>query len=160
MPATPTSLQDAIPGLGDMTNSASSNILQLLNGNPSPSLTRTTNAYWGVGAGQPATGDITSFIGNRGTDLYHTQANANQQQGLGDLLNLVGGYSGTVAPTPGQNQQNSQFYANLGQQGTQFNQQQALAEFQAQVQAMLGFGNLGLNAASIGQGGNPFASYA
>ena len=161
-PTGPT-LQDVIPGLSGGVNTAMSNIQNLLSGLPSPSLARTTNAYWGVGAGQPAggagnTGDINSFIGQRGTDLYGQQAQANQQTGIQDLLSLIGGTSGTIAATPGQNlqnqqfnqsqgqqnqqfnqsqgQQNQQFYATLGQQGSQFDQSEALAQFNAMINAL------------------------
>jgi len=115
------SLPAAIPGLGNLTQTATGNIQSLLSGLPSASWARTANAYNGISSGQPATGGAGSFAENRGQDLYHQQAQQNQQTGLQDLLSLVGGYSGTVAPTAGQQLQNNQFYANLGQQGQEFN---------------------------------------
>ena len=139
------SVQSVIPNFDSMTNSASNNIMSLLNGLPSASRARTANAYFGAKAGQTATGDnggVNTFIGNRGADLYHNEAQQNQQQGLGNLLSMIQSYSGTVAPTAGQNQQNKQFYAGLGQSANQFNQQQALAEFNAQLNAMQILGQL------------------
>src|ERR1035437_9287897 len=91
-------LNSLLPGFNNLTTSATGDIQSLLNGLPSPSQARTTNAYWGAGAGTPAggagtTGDINSFIGARGTDLYGQQAAANQQTGLQDLLQTIGTYS-------------------------------------------------------------------
>lgn len=187
--ATPPTLAESIPGLNNMSSAASGNILNLLSGNASPSLARTTNAYWGVGAGQPATSDINSFIGQRGTDLYGQQAQANQQTGLQDLLSMIQGYSGNVGLGAGQQQQGQQFTqsqaqqagqfaASLaqqaaqsaqqdkqfnqslgentrqfdqsqGQQNNQFNMTNSLNQFQAQINALLGFGNMNSQ--------NPFA---
>jgi hypothetical protein len=39
-----------------------------------------------------------------------------------DLLSMLGGYSGTVAPTVGQTQQNDQFNASLENNQSQFQQ--------------------------------------
>lgn len=135
-------LQNVIPGLSGMTSQATSNITNLLSGNASPSLARTTNAFWGVGAGQPATSDINSFIGQRGTDLYGQQSQANQQTGLGNLLSLIQGYSGNVGTSASEQQQNNQFGASQAQQAGQFAQQQAMAEFQAKVDALSKLGSL------------------
>lgn len=122
VPGVPTStatgsptISAAIPGLNDLSQTASGNIQDLLSGLPSASWARTTNAYWGAGAGQPNPGGAGTFAGNRGADLYHLQANQNQQQGLDDLLKMVQGYSGTVASTPGQIQQGGQFSQELAQ---------------------------------------------
>jgi hypothetical protein len=127
-PASPTSLLGAIPQLPGLANSAVGDISQLLSGLPSPSWARTTNAYAGVSSGQPATGDLGTFIGNRGADIYHLQAQQNQQQGLQDLGSLIRTYSGTVAPTAGENLQNQQYYSGLQQRGQEF--EQNLAEQQ------------------------------
>jgi hypothetical protein len=138
-PQSNSTIQSVIPNFDKMTGVASGNIMALLQGLPSASRARTANAYFGAGTGQPATGDnggVGTFIGNRGADLYHTQAQQSQQQGLGDLLSMIQGYSGTVTPTAGQNQQNAQFGAQLGQNASQFSQRQALDEFNAQLNAM------------------------
>jgi hypothetical protein len=123
-------LESVLPGISKLTSTATSNIGNLLSGSASPSLARTTNAYWGAGAGTPAggagsTGDINSFIGQRGTDLYGQQAQANQQTGLQDLLSTMGSYTSPALTNQAQQFQNSQFGQNLAQQGSQFNQSQA-----------------------------------
>lgn len=137
-PATtqPQGLSGAIPGLSNLTQTATGNIQNLLSGLPSASWARTTNAYNGVATGQPATGGTGTFQGNRGADLYHTQANQNQQTGLQDLLSLVGGYSGTVAPNAGQLLQNQQFGQQLNQNASQFDQQNSLAQMNTLLQSL------------------------
>ena len=148
----PQTLAQSIPGLDHMSSAASGNILNLLSGSASPSKARTTNAYWGVGAGQPATSDINSFIGQRGTDLYGQQANANQQTGLQDLLSMIQGYSGNVGLGAGQQQQGQQFTqsqaqqaaqfgASLAEQQREFNYTNSLGQFNALNNAMQGDGN-------------------
>lgn len=129
-------LESVLPGVSSLTTSATGVIGNLLNGLPSAPLARTTNAYWGVGAGTPASGtggagDINSFIGQRGTDLYNTQANSNQQTGLNDLLQTIGTYTSPALANQGQQLQNTQFNNQLSQQGDQFSQSQGqqLLEF-------------------------------
>ena len=130
-------INSLLPGLSNLTSTATSNIQSLLSGLPSTSQARTTNAYWGSGAGTPAggtgtAGDINSFIGARGTDLYGQQAAANQQTGLQDLLQTIGTYSAPALQAQSQAQQANQFGQNLAQQGSQFGQNLAL-EQQAQA---------------------------
>jgi hypothetical protein len=151
-------LESVLPGIGALTSTATSNISSLLNGLPSPGTARTANAYWGVGAGTPASGDINSFIGQRGTDLYGQQAQASQQTGLQDLLQTLGAYSSPVLSNQGQQMQNTQagnqlgydysalsqsgqeFNQNLAQQQQQFNSTNSLNQFQSMLSA-LGLGN-------------------
>ncbi|MGO9704104.1 MAG: hypothetical protein ACLPYZ_02685 [Limisphaerales bacterium] len=145
-------LESVLPGVSNLTTSATGAIGNLLNGLPSASQARTTNAYWGVGAGQPGSGagsagDINSFIGQRGTDLYGQQAQANQQTGLNDLLSTIGTYTSPALSNQSQQLQNQQFGQNLAQSGSQFNQSQAqqaaeynqtnqLQQLQTMLQAM------------------------
>lgn len=117
-------LESVLPGVGKLTQSATSGISNLLNGLPSVSQARTTNAYWGAGAGQPATGDINSFIGQRGTDLYGQQAQQNQQTGMNDLLQTIGTYTAPALANQSQQFQNSQFGQAQDQQNQQFGQSQ------------------------------------
>lgn len=117
-PAIP-SIQQAIPGLDLLTKGATTNIDQLLNGMPSADATRTSNAYFGVNSGMPGS----DFARNRGFDLYGQKAEQNKDRGLDNLLKLVGGFSGTVAGTPGMAQQESQFGRSLGQQQAEMGQQ-------------------------------------
>lgn len=122
-------LESVLPGVSKLTGGATDTIENLLKGLPSVSQARTTNAYWGAGAGQPAgglgnTGDINSFIGQRGTDLYGQQAQQNQQTGLNDLLQTIGTYTAPALSNQSQQFQNSQFGQAQNQQNQQFGQSQ------------------------------------
>lgn len=89
----------AIPGLPKLTGQATDIIGNLLGGLPSVDQTRQANAWFGAGSGLDPSSE---FLRNRGYDLYGEKAQGRQQQGLQNLLGLIGGYSGAVAPTPGQ----------------------------------------------------------
>jgi hypothetical protein len=127
---------------------ASSNIGNLLSGLPSPSWAQTNAAYFGAGAGQPNTGQAGSFTANMGANLYNQQGQQNQQTGLSDLLNLVGTASGNLAPTASQNQSTSLAQQQLGQSGSEFQQNLALQQFQAQIQALIGLSGAGIGGTS------------
>jgi len=86
-----------IPGFDMLSQSASSNISDLLKGTESPGITQNMNAQWGVEAGVPGT----DFLRGRATDLYGQRAAGRQQQGLGNLLSMLQGYSGTAVARPG-----------------------------------------------------------
>ena len=88
-----------LPGLDQLTSSATGLIQSELGGVPSPVETRTANAAWGAGAGL-APG--TPFLENRGRRLYNSEVEARRRQGLQDLMGFLQGYSGTVSATPGQ----------------------------------------------------------
>lgn len=133
-------LESVLPGIGNMTSSATSAIQNMLNGLPSVSQARTNNAYFGVGAGQPDTGGVGTFTATRGADLYGQQAQANKQQGIQNLFGAIGAYSQPILSNQSQQLQNQQFNSNLGQQANQFDQQFQLQKFQAMLQAM-GLGN-------------------
>jgi hypothetical protein len=143
----PQTMQQLLPQLNSMLNTASGNINNLLSGVPSPAVTRSANASFGAATGMPATTGGGSFIGNRAYDLYGQQAMQNQQTGLSDLLNLIGGTSGTVATTPGQQLQNQQFNTSAGNQSDQFQQSLALQQFNAMLNAL----GLGQNIVSSDQ---------
>ncbi len=125
-------LNQAIPGLPNLTGTASNDIQSLLSGNVSPSITRNAAATFGV---QNGLGTGSGVTNRYGYDLYKNQGRQNQQMGIQDLLGLVGGYSGTVAPSAGQNLQNTQFQQQLAQQANEFNQsqQQQLLQLLAQL---------------------------
>jgi len=125
-------LESVLPGIGNLTTSATGVIQSLLNGLPSTSATRTNNAYFGVGAGQPDTGGVGTFTANRGADLYGQQAQANRQSGLANLFQAIGSYSSPILANQGQQLQNSQFGANLAQQGNEFTQSQQQQDKQFQ----------------------------
>lgn len=85
-----------IPGFDILSQAASTNVKDLLQGVESPAITQNMNAYWGVGAGVPGS----EFLRNRAVDLYGQRAQARKEQGLTDLLNMMQGYSGTVTAKP------------------------------------------------------------
>lgn len=119
-------LQDSIPGLDVLTNSATSNIGDQLNGLPSAGRARTDNAYFGINSGMPTS----DFTRNRGADLYHDRANQYEQQGFNNLLGLVGGYSGNVGTSAGQQQQQNQFNTSTGLQQQGLDQNASQNNFQ------------------------------
>jgi hypothetical protein len=162
----PYQIENAIPGLSGLTRSATGIIQNALNGMPSPNNARLANAYFGAGSGLDPTSD---FLRNRGYDLYRNEANQRQRQGFQDLLSLVGGYSGTVAPTPAQevgaqqnqqqiNNQASQFGQSLGFERQQYDKQLELLTKYLGPGGGSNYGNVGA-AASFGQGGNPLDAY-
>src|SRR5689334_15172495 len=110
-------INTSIPGLPALTASATNIIKSGLEGLPSPDESRLQNAYFGAGTGLDPTSE---FLRNRGFDLYGMKANQRQQQGLGNLLSLIGGYSGTVSPTPGQEIGAQQASADRGQRAYEF----------------------------------------
>lgn len=151
-------LATVIPGLDDTLATASGNIDELLSGNVSPSIARNASAYMGVASGMPGS----EFVRNRGFDLYNTQGNAMKRQGLGDLLSLLQGVSGTVAPTTGQSLQNEQFNRGLDQSASQFGQTMGLQRDEFDLNKWLSEMNLGLagqrNNIASGQAGNDMLS--
>jgi len=114
-------LNNAIPGLDNLTGRASSNVGQLLSGLPSAAPTQTANAYFGANSGMPGS----DFVRNRGYDLYNQKAEQYKSRGFDDFLNLLKGASGTIAPTPGEQAQNQQFGQNLRQRQFEANNQTA-----------------------------------
>lgn len=139
----PSNVYGAIPGLSNLLGSAAGNIGNLLTGLPSPSYAQTLGAYAGATAGQPGQANqLGTFAGNQGLDLYQQQAEAGQQTGLSDLMNLIGTTSGTLAPSAAQNQSTAFNYAQLGQQGSEFQSNLALQQFMDAISAMSNLGRL------------------
>jgi hypothetical protein len=138
-------------GFGGLIQSAQGAVGNLLNGLPSPSQARTSNAYFGANSGLGMGSD---FLRNRGYDLYGQQSQQNQQAGLQDLNSLISGVSGPALTNQGQQLQNTQFNQNLGQQGSQFDQNLELQQFLAQLQAM------GLGNSIVNSGKNSVPSYS
>lgn len=112
-------LANAVPGLDNLTGAAAGDVGNLLNGLPSPSVARRSNAYFGTRSGMPSS----DFVRNRGFDLYGQQADQYRQRGFDDFLQLLKGASGTIAPTPGEQSQNQQFNQQFQQGQIQNNQQ-------------------------------------
>ena len=102
-------LESSIPGFNGLSSSASGLINDLINGNPSTAPARSKAAFFGVNSGMPNSGLSNAF----GYDLYKQEGEARKQRGFDDLLKMLTGYSGTVAPTAGQQIEDSQFNANL-----------------------------------------------
>jgi len=158
-------INQAIPGLEGMTRSATGIINNALQGLPSASESRLSNAYFGAQSGLDPTSD---FLRNRGYDLYKRNANQFQRQGVQDLLSLVGGYSGTVAPTPGQEIGAQQASADRGQRAAEFNSTMGFEREQYQKQLELlqkylgnpagGTGTFGVQA--YGFGTDPYGNSA
>lgn len=111
-------LGNAIPGLGRLTSTASSNTGALLSGLPSPNPTRRANAYFGTRSGMPSS----DFVRNRGFDLYGEKADQYQQRGFDDFLNLLKGVSGTIVPSTGEQVSGNQLSQNLNQRTIDSNQ--------------------------------------
>ena len=127
-----------IPGLPSLTSQASDTISNLLSGTPSPSTTQQAAATFGV---QNGLGTGSGIVNNYGYNLYNQKGQASQQQGLTDLLNMIGSYAGNVEPSAGQNLQNTQFNQSLNQSGNEFNATNSIQQFNAMLSAL----GLGLN---------------
>lgn len=102
-------IETAIPGFAGLTNSATGIIRQLMSGLPSAAPTQRANAYFGANSGMPGS----DFVRNRGFDLYGEKAEQYKQRGFQDLLALLQGYSGTVAPTTGEQIGSDEFQQNF-----------------------------------------------
>ncbi len=111
-------IANAIPGLDNLTGAAANNVGNELSGLPSPSVARRAGAYFGVNSGMPSS----DFVRNRNFDLYGQQADSYKKRGFDDFLALLKGASGTIAPTPGEQAQNTQFNQSLQQRGIEANQ--------------------------------------
>ncbi len=112
-------LNNAVPGLDKLTSGATGVVNNLLEGLPSAGPTQRANAYYGASSGMPGS----DFVRNRGFDLYQEKADSYKQRGFDDFLALLKGASGTIAPTPGEQLQNTQFDRNLQQRQVEANQQ-------------------------------------
>ena len=91
--------------------------------------------------------------------MYNQKAAQNQQTGLSDLTSLLGAttspalqYSGLGVTQQGQNLQNQQFNSQLGQNASEFDQTNQIAQFNAMLNA-LGLGQQ-MNAQQSGSGSN------
>jgi len=133
-------------GFGGLIKTGQNNIQNLLSGLPSVDQTRTANAYFSANSGL---GQGSDFLRNRGYDLYGQKAEANRQAGLSDLNSLIGSTTSPILANQGQQFQNQQAGAQLGQNATQFRQNLELQKFLANLQAM-GLGNSIVNSSRLG----------
>jgi len=101
-------IEQSIPGFSGLTSSASSIIENLLKGGTSTGPSQNSAAKFGVKTGMPGSGVSNAF----GYDLHNKRSDEMKQRGIDDLLKLVTGYSGTVAPTTGQQMDQRQFDQN------------------------------------------------
>jgi hypothetical protein len=93
-----------IPGFNSLTGTASKNIGNLLNASAMPD--RDAIARAGVSTGMGPLSGVSNFAGY---DIGKKQAKADQAMGLEQLMAMLTGYSGTVAPTTGEQQRGSEF---------------------------------------------------
>jgi hypothetical protein len=110
-----------IPGFGGLNSKSSDVINNLLTGSPNPGTVQNAAATFGAQNGQGAGSGIANKFG---FDLYNEMGNQRQQQGLSDLSGLIGSIAQPTLENQGQNQQNQQFYSNLGQSAAEFNTSQ------------------------------------
>jgi hypothetical protein len=101
-------LNQAVPNIGGLTKSASSIIGNALTGRLPAEATRNINnaaALQSVASGMPGTNMMSgTLFGNRTLRDIGVSTLGRQQQGFQDLLSLLGGVSGTIAPTFAQTQ--------------------------------------------------------
>lgn len=106
-------LSSIIPGFSALTADSSNLIKQLMSGQLTGSERRAiydAGAERGVAGGMPgSTGMAGSLFANADLRNIGVASGQRQQQGFQDLLAMLQGYSGTVAPTTGQEIQQRQF---------------------------------------------------
>lgn len=118
-------LANSIPGFEGLNTGASNIIKQLMSGQVSGAQKRAifdAGAERGVAGGMPgSTGYAGSLFANNDLRTIGLTAGQNQQQGFQDLLAMITGYSGTIAPSAGQELQDKQFNQQLTFQKRQYN---------------------------------------
>jgi hypothetical protein len=127
-------LNQAIPGLPGLQTQASERIRQLMAGQLSPNTQaniQNAAAQQAVASGMPGASRIGgSLHGNRVLRDIGLTTEGAQQQGFGDLLQLLGTQGSIAGTTNAQNQQASQFAADNQFRNTQLQTQDALARAQ------------------------------
>jgi hypothetical protein len=109
-------INNAIPNFSRLNQNASGIIENLMGGMPSTGPARNKGAYFGATSGMPNSGVSNAL----GYDLYRQDSDEYQQRGLDNFLKLIQGYSGTVMPTTGQQNQASQYQEDFNEQRRQF----------------------------------------
>lgn len=121
-----------IPGFQNHTADASNLIKSLMSGQLTPGSRKAiydAGAERGVAGGMPATTGIAgSLFANADLRDIGRSSEDQQQKGFQDLLAMITGYSGTVAPTVGQDIQRQQFGRQMTLEETNAELQRRLAE--------------------------------
>lgn len=120
-----------IPGFSGLTAGASGLVKSLMSGQVAPGTRKAiydAGAERGVAGGMPgSTGIAGSLFANADLRNIGRASEDQQQKGFQDLLAMIAGYSGTVAPTAGQDIQNQQFGRQMGLEETNAELQRRLA---------------------------------
>lgn len=110
-------LASIIPGFSSLTADSSNLIKQLMSGSLTGGERRAiynAGAERGTAGGMPgSTGYAGSLFANNDLRNIGLESGKRQQQGFQDLLAMLSGYSGTVAPTTGQEMQQQQFNSQM-----------------------------------------------
>ena len=145
-PSSSSIIEQSIPGFSGLTSSATSIINNLLNGGASTGPSQNATAKYGVRTGMPGSGVSNAF----GYDLHNKRGDEMRQRGVDNLLKLVTGYSGTVAPTPGELLNKDTADRQLSQASYSANADRNLAQRKLDDAKNLALKNM--NAGWIGQG--------
>jgi hypothetical protein len=146
MPTYNNIIEQSIPGFKGLTSSASGIINELLSGTPSTATARNSAASFGVRSGMPGSGLSNAF----GYDLYNRESEQRKQRGIDDLLKLVTGYSGTIAPTAGQQMEEARSIRDLAQRDKESNSATSLAQQKLNAEKDMALKKM--NSSWIGQG--------
>lgn len=117
----------AVPGVAGLSQSASQITKDLLGGLPATSTSRRAAAYFGNQSGVPGS----QYAINRGYDIYGQQAQANKQQGIQNLLQLMAGLTAPALQERQQQIAQDQFAASQAQNAAQFSADYRLRKMQA-----------------------------
>ena len=122
------SLINAIPGFSGLSSQSSDLIRQLMSGQLTTgerSSIYNAGAERGIMGGMPgSSASGGSLFANADLRNIGRASGERQQQGFQDFLSMLQGFSGTVAPSAGQEQQNEQFGKDLELRNKQFGLQE------------------------------------
>lgn len=114
-------LSSIIPGFDENAGTSSDVIKQLLTGNVNPGSSQIAGATFGAQNGLGVGSGLSNHVSY---DLYNQQAAGRKQQGIDDLLKLIGGISSPTLENQGQQYGFDQSLNNLGQRQHEFNTDQ------------------------------------
>lgn len=139
-------IEQSIPGFSGLTSSATSIINNLLSGGASTGPSQNAAAKFGVKTGMPGSGVSNAF----GYDLHNKRGDEMRQRGIDDLLKLVTGYSGTVAPTAGQQMEEARSIQDLNHRAAESRSATSLAQQRLKSEQDMALKKM--NSSWIGQG--------